>query len=144
MQDFVLDTRLAADCYPLGSLGNAELLLMDNACFPWLILVPHSKHTEFFELSDGEQRGLLHSINTLSAFIKQHFASEKLNIATLGNIVSQLHIHIIGRHSQDACWPGVAWGTPHRKAYLSTEVAQIRSAIEQHAGAAFRSRSHLK
>ena len=135
--DFTLDDRLAADCHPLGTLDGAELLLMNNANFPWFILVPHTEHTEFFELGRNDQQALLASINSISAFIKQEFSSEKLNIATIGNIVKQLHIHIIGRTSKDACWPGVVWGTKHRSNYALPDVERISAALAVALGEAF-------
>ena len=135
--DFTLDYRLAADCYPLGTLDGAELLLMNNANFPWFILVPHTEHTEFFELGRTDQQTLLASINAISAFIKQEFSSEKLNIAAIGNIVKQLHIHIVGRNSNDVCWPGVVWGTKHRSNYALPEIERIRAALAVHLGEAF-------
>jgi diadenosine tetraphosphate (Ap4A) HIT family hydrolase len=116
---------------------------MNNAHFPWLILVPHSPHTEFFELDASEQLALMTSINSLSVFIKQQFSSDRLNIATIGNIVSQLHIHIIGRSSEDICWPGVVWGTAHRKAYASADVEWISAALAAHLGSDFIASSAL-
>jgi len=136
-QSFELDPRLAADCHWLGLLGDAELLLMDNAYFPWLILVPHCAHSEFYQLDSSQQQALLSSINTLSDFIKRHFSSDRLNIATIGNIVSQLHIHIIGRHHDDLCWPGVVWGTSHRIPYIVADLHQITAALTRHLGDSF-------
>lgn len=137
MQAFSLDQRLAADCHRLGRLGDAELLLMDNAHFPWLILVPHCNHFEFYELDFSQQQALLVSINALSGFIKQQFSSDKLNIATIGNIVSQLHIHIIGRSHNDLCWPGVVWGTSHRSPYPASDVQRISAALSERLGNTF-------
>ena len=136
-QSFSLDPRLAADCHRFGQLGDAELLLMNNAHFPWLILVPHSSQTELHELELSQQQALLTSINLLSDFIKQHFSSDKLNIATIGNIVSQLHIHIIGRRHDDLCWPGVVWGTSHKTPYIDSDVQQINTALIKHLGNSF-------
>ena len=136
-RSFDLDPRLAADCHRLGELGDAELLLMDNAHFPWLILVPHSSQSELYELDFGQQEALLTSINVLSDFIKQQFSSDKLNIATIGNIVSQLHIHIIGRRHDDPCWPGVVWGTSHRIPYIASDVQLINTALIEHLGNSF-------
>jgi len=136
-KSFNLDPRLAADCHRLGQLGDAELLLMDNANFPWLILVPHCTQSEFYELDFNRQQALLTSINLLSDFIKQHFSSDKLNIATTGNIVSQLHIHIIGRRHDDLCWPGVVWGTSHRIPYIASDLSQISTALIKHLGDSF-------
>lgn len=140
-QGFSLDPHLAADCHRLGQLGDAELLLMDNVHFPWLILVPHCSQSEFYQLDFSQQQALLTSINTLSGFIKQHFSSDKLNIATIGNIVSQLHIHIIGRHHDDLCWPGVVWGTSHRIPYSVSDLQQIRAALIEYLGNAFITRN---
>jgi diadenosine tetraphosphate (Ap4A) HIT family hydrolase len=136
-QSFDLDPRLAADCHRLGQLGDAELLLMDNAHFPWLILVPHCTQSEWYELDLAQQQALLTSINALSDFIKQQFPSDKLNIASIGNIVSQLHIHIIGRHHDDPCWPGVVWGTLHRIPYIASHVQLINTALIEHLGNSF-------
>lgn len=136
-QDFELDPRLAADCHRLGMVEGSELLLMNNAYFPWLILVPHSHHTEFYQLEVHQQQLLLGHINTLSDFIKQHFRCDKLNIATIGNIVSQLHIHIIGRRHDDPCWPGVVWGTQHRTPYSHTDAQTIKNALSDRIGNAF-------
>ena len=136
-QSFSLDPRLAADCHRLGQLGDADLLLMDNANFPWLILVPHCMQSEFYELDFSQQQALLTSINKLSAFVKQHFSSEKLNIATIGNIVSQLHIHIIGRHHDDLCWPGVVWGTSHKTPYIDSDLQQVNTELIKYLGNSF-------
>ena len=135
--EFTLDPRLAADCHLLGTFNGAELLLMNNAHFPWFILVPHTEHTEFYELGRTDQQALLSSINALSTFLKQELASEKLNIATIGNIVKQLHIHIVGRTQSDACWPGVVWGTRHRIEYAVADVARIRQSLSDNLGDAF-------
>lgn len=135
--DFTLDYRLAADCHQLGVLDGAELLLLNNANFPWFILVPHTDHTEFFELGRTEQQTLLASINTISVFIKHEFSSDKLNIATIGNIVKQLHIHIVGRKHGDVCWPGVVWGTKQRVAYAMPDVERIRALLADKLGESF-------
>lgn len=135
--NFTLDYRLAADCHQLGVLDGAELLLLNNANFPWFILVPHTGHTEFFELGRTEQQTLLASINALSVFIKHEFSSDKLNIATIGNIVKQLHIHIVGRARDDVCWPGVVWGTKQRVDYAMPEVERIRALLTDQLGESF-------
>ncbi|MGB5397419.1 MAG: HIT family protein [Gammaproteobacteria bacterium] len=135
--NFTLDYRLAADCHQLGVLDGAELLLMNNANFPWFLLVPHTDHTEFFELGRAEQQTLLASINALSVFLKHEFSSDKLNIATIGNIVKQLHIHIVGRNRDDVCWPGVVWGTKQRVDYTMPEVERIRVLLADQLGESF-------
>lgn len=125
-----LDARLAGDCLVLGELGSSKLLLMNNALLPWFILVPATEETEIYRLPREQQLQLLEEINLLSDFIYNEFPVEKLNIASIGNIVKQLHVHIIGRHSSDFCWPGVVWGTGQSKPYTDAEIARIRKLLE--------------
>jgi len=127
---FVLDKQLAADCHLLGKLDRSQLLLLNNALLPWFILVPEVEVTEFYQLDMDMQMHVLGEINHLSAFVKQHFKVDKLNLATIGNKVQQLHIHIIGRSKTDFCWPEVVWGREQREDYLPQEVEAIRNAIK--------------
>lgn len=132
-----LDSRLKEDTYLLGRLsektsgGNNDclLLLSKNAAFPWFILVPSTQEIEFHKLQPGQQAGIQQHINSIAQFIEQHFPTDKINIASIGNIVSQLHIHIIGRRKDDACWPGVVWGSSHSKKYEAHEVVAIKSQL---------------
>ena len=130
MQIVELDSRLQKDSYILGTMSDSSLLLSRNAHFPWFILVPDTKETEFYKLDQEQQQLLLSQVNKLSAFIERRFAIDKLNIAAIGNIVSQMHIHIVGRHQKDPCWPGVVWGCDHFKAYAEGEVETIRDQLE--------------
>ena len=125
----VLDPRLEKDTYLIERLDNSQLLLMSNACFPWFILVPDTNEIEFVDLSEKEQHLLLKQIQLVSAFIRHHFNSHKLNTAWIGNIVSQLHIHIVGRQADDPCWPNVVWGTDKVTAYSEVEINTIRQAF---------------
>lgn len=124
---FQLHEQLAADCHTLGRNGSTLLLLNRNALYPWFILVPECKETEFYRLAPEQQSELLALINQLSGFIEQHFAIDKLNIAAIGNVVSQLHIHVIGRYRTDPCWPGVVWGTAQFEEYDPQRVTQIKA-----------------
>jgi len=130
MQIVELDSRLQKDSYILGTMNESSLLLSRNAHFPWFILVPDTKETEFYKLEQEQQHLLLSQVNKLSAFIERRFAIDKLNIAAIGNIVSQMHIHVIGRHQKDPCWPGVVWGCEQFKAYAEGEVETIRDQLE--------------
>ena len=114
MPKFTLDPRLQRDSIILDTLEFRELLLMDNAHYRWLIFVPFTQHTEWFELDQLTQLKINRIINHTSQFIKQTFKqhSEKLNIGMLGNIVNQMHIHIIGRNTKDPAWPGPAAAQP--------------------------------
>lgn len=105
-----LDTRLANDCVVIAESSISQLLLMNKAEIPWFIIVPKTKETEFIALDTDLQHQLLEQINDVGNLLKSEFQAEKLNIATIGNIVTQMHIHIVGRCSSDFCWPNVVWG----------------------------------
>jgi len=130
-RDFQLDSRLNSDCHILGELSSGELLLLhNNAAVVWFIVVPKTDKTELFELPSVEQQQLLTAINRLSAFLKEQQSCDKVNIATIGNIVSQLHIHIIGRNQSDPYWPGVVWGQPATKTWSQTALLQLTRKLQ--------------
>lgn len=131
MNNFALDPRLEKDCLVLGRMSLSMLLLMDNALVPWFILVPRTSKSEVFDLSAEDQASLLEEINVLSAFIKNNFETSKINIASIGNIVSQLHVHVVGRDPSDYCWPGVVWGVQEKKAYTDQQVNEILTALRE-------------
>jgi len=103
---------------------------MDNSLVPWFILVPETTESEIIDLSHSEQANLLKEINLISIFIRENFDCIKLNIAAIGNIVSQLHIHIVGRNPADYCWPNVVWGTTEKKAYLDNQINEITNLLK--------------
>ena len=110
--DFELDTRLAADSVLIADGPLSQIRLMNDARFPWVVLVPRvAGASEWIDLSGDQQRLLLAEINQISRHLKQKPNVTKLNIGALGNIVRQLHIHLIGRHEGDAAWPGPVWGS---------------------------------
>jgi diadenosine tetraphosphate (Ap4A) HIT family hydrolase len=137
--DFELDTRLANDCLILGKLDISLLLLMNNSLVPWLILVPETTKTEMTDLPQIDQATLLKEINLISDFIKDNFNISKLNIAAIGNIVSQLHIHVVGRDPSDYCWPNVVWGTKEKKPYTDEQTAKLSGALSKQLGNKFTS-----
>ena len=127
---FKLDARLAGDCLILGKLDCSLLLLMNNALVPWFILVPVTQATEIYQMPEEQQAQLLEEINLLSDFINSEFSIEKLNVAAIGNIVKQLHVHIVGRHSSDFCWPGVVWGAEQSEPYSDAEIKRIKESLK--------------
>lgn len=129
-QVFALDSRLKNDCFVLCRLNLSHLLLMNNALFPWFILVPETDVTELCDLSVDEQQILIDEINRVSRFIKARFTVDKLNVAAIGNVVSQLHIHVIGRRMTDECWPGVVWGAGKSEPYPDAERQRIVRLVE--------------
>jgi diadenosine tetraphosphate (Ap4A) HIT family hydrolase len=118
MQHFILDSKLENDTYAIGTLGLCELRLMDDARFPWLILVPaRANMSEIIDLSEAEQVTLMREISCVSAALKTLFSPDKLNIAALGNQVKQLHIHVIARFISDEAWPNPVWGAGFSASY---------------------------
>lgn len=137
MSVFALDRRLAADCIVLGTLDISRLLLMNNSLVPWFILVPETEETELTDLSPANQAKILAEINLLADFVKTYFAVTKLNIGAIGNIVSQLHIHLVGRTPADFFWPNVVWGTKERKPYSDKQNNEIAKAVANQLGDKF-------
>lgn len=129
MDNFQLDSRLANDCILLGEMNTSCLLLNKNAIVPWFIIVPKTTEVELTDLSESDQLLVLEEINVISAFVKGNFDISKLNVAAIGNVVSQLHIHIIGRDPSDFCWPDVVWGRKETKSYGPEEISKIRSGL---------------
>ena len=124
---FALDPRLAGDTHHLASLPLCELLLMDNALLPWLILVPRVSVTELYQLPAEQRRRLDDETTAVAAFVAGAFAIDKLNVAAIGNVVAQLHVHVVGRRRDDYAWPGVVWGRSERTPYEPDTVAELRS-----------------
>ena len=139
MSSIEIDARLQEDTIQLGSVSGQALLLMNNALVPWFIVLPNTTETELYKLPESERRVLEKNINILSAFILSNFDVEKLNVATIGNVVSQMHVHIVGRHRNDFCWPGVVWGQTARKAYGESELTSILTLLTRQLGDAFTS-----
>lgn len=133
--DFLLDPRLEADTFPVLDLPLTAVRLMDDARFPWAILVPRRQGlSELIEL-EGEARATLTAeIDRVSRALKELTGCDKLNVAALGNQVRQLHIHVIARFVGDPAWPGPVWGVGERRTYAAPQamltVARLRSALE--------------
>jgi diadenosine tetraphosphate (Ap4A) HIT family hydrolase len=108
-----LDTRLANDTIFVGDLPLARMLLMNQAAFPWVILVPRvAGAVEVMDLTVQEQATLWQEVTQTAANLQQITGADKMNIATLGNVVKQLHMHVIARFEGDALWPNPVWGHP--------------------------------
>ena len=115
---WTLHPQLAADTVPVGDLALARVLLATDANYPWLILVPRRAGvTELIDLSEDEQTQLTGEIVAASRALKTITECEKLNVAALGNVVAQLHVHVIGRRHSDKAWPKPVWGVAPPLAY---------------------------
>ena len=123
---FVLDSRLQQDCQVLGDFPLCRLLLSKDANYPWFILVPkRAGVSEVFDLSPQDQAQLWKETTSLAEALKDEFAADKMNIATLGNVVSQLHMHVIVRRRVDAAWPAPVWGKVAALEYTQEQVEAI-------------------
>ncbi|HYG06414.1 MAG TPA: HIT family protein [Stenotrophomonas sp.] len=112
MSGFIVDPRLAADSAFVADGPLSQVRLMDDQRFPWLVLVPRVEAaSEWIDLDGGQQRLLLAEINQLSRLLQAEDGVHKLNIGALGNIVRQLHVHLVGRNEGDPGWPGPVWGS---------------------------------
>ncbi len=131
---FALDPRLAADTFAVGELALSRLLLMNDRRYPWLILVPRAENLrEIVDLDSGARAALIEEIALASRFVQGLPGVEKINVGALGNIVGQLHVHVIGRSVGDPAWPGPAWGHGAARRYAPEQaaalVAQARAAL---------------
>lgn len=138
MDAFSLDPQLANDCLVLAESDTSLLLLMNNALVPWFILVPKTQETELHALDTVMQTALLKEINLLAEQVKTVFAVDKLNIAAIGNVVQQLHVHVIGRRHTDYCWPNVVWGRPEREPYTHAAIVELLQKLLPHLSGSFR------
>ena len=115
---FSLDPQLAADTVPVGDLALSRVLLANDANYPWLILVPRRAGiAELIDLGDNDRLALMRETDAAARALKAITACDKLNVAALGNVVAQLHVHVIGRRHSDKAWPKPVWGVAPAAAY---------------------------
>ena len=121
-----LHPQLQQDCEPVAKLRLCHVLLMRDANFPWFILVPdRDKTTEIYQLTSEDQQQLIQESSYLAKCLVQAFAADKINIAALGNVVPQLHIHHIVRYRHDPAWPAPVWGKVPAKPYSEKGLTEI-------------------
>ena len=119
---FSLHERLAADTFLVTDLTLCRVLLMNDRRFPWLILVPRRAGLRDFDDVTGAEKPDFHAeIDLASAVLREVAGAEKMNVAALGNMVPQLHVHVIARFAGDAAWPGPVWGVGQAEPYGEDE-----------------------
>lgn len=127
---FTLDSRLQQDTLLVGDFPLCRLLLMNDANYPWFILVPRREAvSELFQLDLADQQALWLETTRLAETLKDAFVADKMNVATLGNMVSQLHMHVIVRRREDVAWPAPVWGKHPAKAYTAEQIAAVRERL---------------
>lgn len=126
---FELHPQLAADSHPLAHLSLCDLRLMDDSNYPWLVLVPRlAEARELIDLDNTQRHLLTDDIDRASRLLVDCFRPFKLNVAALGNLVPQLHVHVIARFEHDPAWPAPVWGRVAARPY-SPEALVERSAV---------------
>jgi diadenosine tetraphosphate (Ap4A) HIT family hydrolase len=130
-----LHPQLHADTVPVCDLALSRLLVMNDANFPWLILVPRrAGASEITDLGD-EQALLMNELALVSRALKDETRCDKLNIAAIGNVVPQLHIHVVARRKDDAAWPKPVWGAVSRRDYAADDMERFVTAIRRRVAA---------
>ena len=136
MTEFALDPRLAGDTFAVGELALCTLRLMNDAAYPWLILVPRQPDcVEIYDLSEADQTRLHQETRLCALALQAECRPDKLNIAALGNQVSQLHLHVIARYRSDAAWPAPVWGRHPPTAYPD-QGSELMARLRQRLGSA--------
>lgn len=128
---FEMDKRLVGDTVELGDFALSRVLLMNDSRYPWLILVPRVVDaSEVFDLQLEQQQELWQETQIVAHALKHAFAADKINIATLGNVVSQLHMHIVVRMQNDEAWPAPIWGLGVPQPYSESALIEMRTRLQ--------------
>ncbi|MCB8821702.1 HIT family protein [Microvirga rosea] len=123
---FQLDSRLDGDTIPIGDLPLSSVLLLNDARFPWFVLVPRVPDvSEFTDLTDEQAVQLMDEIRIATRVMMELSKPDKVNVGALGNIVTQLHVHVIGRYRSDPAWPGPVWGHGTKTPYPAHAVTAL-------------------
>lgn len=127
---FSLDAALATETLSVSRLDLCEVRLMDDARFAWLVLIPRIPDlVEITDLSEAQQAILWREVNHASRALRACVPCDKLNLGALGNIVRQLHVHVIARRKQDAAWPGAVWGCGEARSYSDERAQALRKQL---------------
>lgn len=134
-EEFVLHERLRADTFHVSDMPLCRVLLMNDQRWPWLVLVPRQPDLrDLHNVEAADQPQLWQEIDKASRHLEQRFSAFKLNVAALGNLVPQLHIHVIARFEDDPAWPGPVWGVgeamPYAREAADTLVRELAQALE--------------
>jgi diadenosine tetraphosphate (Ap4A) HIT family hydrolase len=130
MSEFAIHPKLLADCHRLGRLEFCHVLLNKNAVLPWFILVPETVVTDLLDLPETQRMAALNEAAVIARLIKHALGSTKINFAAIGNVVPQLHLHVVGRKPGDPCWPAPVWGHLFEsQEYSDHRVGEIREVL---------------
>lgn len=134
MSDFLLHPRLQADCHPVGELRLCRVLLFDDSRYPWVVLVPRRPGLrEIYDLDAADRATLFDEASQVGEVLMRSCPGDKLNLGALGNLVPQLHLHLVVRNQGDPAWPGPVWGhsaaAPYAAEALAERLALLRAGL---------------
>ena len=129
---YELHPQLAADTHPVATLGLCDLRLMDDANYPWLVLVPRLPQArELLDLDQAQRHALTDEIDRATRALRDTFQPYKLNVAALGNLVPQLHVHVIARFENDPAWPSPVWGRVAARPYTPEALVERIALLQE-------------
>ncbi len=130
---FEINPRLLKSSVPVAVINGCHVLLKNNCYFPWVLVVPEVEEgvEDLHQLSSERYEEVMALVRKVSVFVEVFFEPEKLNVACIGNQVRQMHIHVVGRWSDDPAWPGVVWGSEAKELYSPERLNEIRSALAE-------------
>jgi diadenosine tetraphosphate (Ap4A) HIT family hydrolase len=135
MAGFQIHSQLLADCHVLGKFDLCYLLLHKNGALPWFILVPQTDVGDLLDLPPDLRTTAMNEAALVSDFVKKNLNYPKINFAAIGNVVPQLHLHVVGRRAGDPCWPAPVWGhLGDGPEYSRQRVAEISALLIEHCG----------
>jgi len=126
MSQFTLHPRLEAETCLISDLRLSQLRLQNQKAVPWMILVPRRTETELYQLSKDDRALLMDEIAQVSEILKELYMPHKINVATLGNMVPQMHVHVVGRYKDDPAWPAPVWGRLDPAPYTLGAIKEIK------------------
>ena len=130
MARFEIHSQLLTDCHRLGRFAFCHVLLNKNAALPWFILVPQTATTDLLDLAEEQRMTAINEAAVIGMFVKRHLGYDKINFAAIGNIVPQLHLHVVGRKPDDPCWPAPVWGhLTESREYAASRVEEMRQLL---------------
>jgi len=129
-EQFSLHSQLVHDCFELAEFPLCKLLLCNDRAYPWFILVPQVNDiTDIYQLDWQQQQQLLNESSMLSELLMQVFSGDKMNVAALGNVVEQLHVHHVVRYKTDVSWPKPIWGQQPLTPYSDDELVNLKEKL---------------
>lgn len=132
MSDFSLDHRLQRDTLFIARQSGCQVRLMNDARYRWLVLIPEiSEIRDWHDLPDTAERDMLSLTKNMSYLLKQSENADKINVASLGNMVPQFHLHLIARHEDDAAWPGPVWGVGTAEPFADEQSQSVIYMMQQ-------------